>query len=135
MTSALLTLLLASDGGAPISQPIELGCDAARRIVLGTKWNPLAKGKPEVPVLLSVTRLGRGPEQARVKAGCDLEGRRIVADVELEPDVLGLLVSAVEQPDGSWRVVRLQNAIRPASRALVGSSIDRDRIRELDLSK
>lgn len=134
MKVILLMMFLASDAGVGVSPSTELGCEATRRIVLGTRWRKLEKGQ-ELPVLLSITRLGRAVEQVKVKEGCELEGRRIIGPVEREPDVLGLLVSAVEQSDGSWRVVRLQNAIRPSSRTPIGSSIDRDRIRGLDLSK
>ena len=50
MMPIILAMLLASDAGVEFSQHTELGCAAARRIVLGARWRKLTKGQ-ELPAV------------------------------------------------------------------------------------
>lgn len=126
---------LSADVGADLlDSRVVLGCSAAR-IILGGQTT--ATDSQAVPVVVQVVRLKAKVKVGVVKDGCSLPGVRVVAVPEAEPaESRGLVITATERPDGSWKILRVQSEIQPAQRpAMIWSILSRETVAAFDLTK
>lgn len=133
MRMILVALSLSADGGvsvAPTSRVV-LGC-AAAQIILGGA----SESGEDVPVAIQIVRLRAKVQNGIVPSGCLTPGVRVVADPEAEPpESFGLVISVKERADGSWKILRVQSEIRPASRPAISSILNREFVPALDLTR
>ncbi len=137
MRMLLVALSLSADGGVsvPRTSRVVLGC-AAAQIILGGATLTANHSGAVIPVAIEIVPLRAKVQDGVVPSGCLTPGVRVVAAPELEPpDSFGLVINVDQSPDGSWKILRVQSEIRPASRPAMASILDREFVPALDLTK
>lgn len=136
MRMLLVALSLSADGVsvAPTSRVV-LGC-AAAQIILGGATLTANHSGAVIPVAIEIGPLRGRVQVGIVPSGCSTPGVRVVADPEAEPpDSFGLVINVDQRPDGSWKILRVQSEIRPASRPAMASILDREFVTGLELTR